>query len=154
MAKAICYRLFSLWDGVFILTPSASGPLFISRSSHLPLSTHEDRVSMLALGQHMYGERQSSGKAIFCSLSSRKHCQFPVQEHRAEPELCLQGKGTEDCCPGWTWQPGCRANTSSPSPPALSEQPELSPQPRNWLLEGRHRCISHSAKVMCNSTRR
>lgn len=92
MARAICYRLFSLWVGVFILTPSASGPLFISRSSHLPLSAHEDRVSILALGQHMYGQRQSSGKAIFCSLSSRKHCQFPAQEHRAEPELCLQCK--------------------------------------------------------------
>lgn len=86
---------FSLCESVF-LTPSASGPLFISGSSHLPLSAHEDRVSILALGQHMYGQRQSSGKAIFCSLSSRKHCQFPAQEHRAEPELCLQRRGTED----------------------------------------------------------
>lgn len=42
------------------------------------LSAHEDRVSILAPSQHMQGQRQRSGKAIFCSFSPFLHTNTTV----------------------------------------------------------------------------
>lgn len=75
------------------------------------LSAHEDRVSILAVGQHTYRQRQRSGKAIFCSLLVHEHCPSPAQKDLAAIQ---------------------RAQGSAlvPAKPAA--------RPRSYLWDGRH----------------
>lgn len=73
----------------------------------------------------------------------------PMSTGLSQSSACRAGGlRTSSSCPGWTGQLGCRANISSPSPRAPSEQPEPSPQPRNCLLEGRH-STSHIQQRSC-----
>lgn len=69
------------------------------------LSAHEDRVSILAVGQHTYRQRQRSGKAIFCSLLVHELCPSTAQKdlaatQRAQGSALVPGELVHD--PGVT----------------------------------------------------
>lgn len=90
------------------------------------LSAHEDRVSILAPSQHMHGQRQRSGKAIFCSLSPHKHRRFPAREDRQGLFLQHRGPGARS---GSAWA-GSRLRSRS--------QPWLCPVSDPWLRPSIH----------------